>query len=106
MGFLGGQYIIINSQIPLASNPEKTHKKGYSIFSNDENQNEFQLVFREIQGWGSFQFFSKGLKGEPTVFWSFGKIFEGRRLLGRGKSLVMALIRESYRPGLCKFSKE
>ncbi len=52
LGFVGGQYIIVNTGIELAGG--KLAKRAYSIISSDTQQSQFQLAVRRIgQGPGS-----------------------------------------------------
>jgi ferredoxin-NADP reductase len=46
LGFVGGQYIIVDTGIPIAGN--KIAKRAYSIISADADQREFQLGVRRI----------------------------------------------------------
>ena len=46
LGFIGGQYIIVDTSIPVAGN--KIAKRAYSIISADAEQREFQLGVRRI----------------------------------------------------------
>jgi ferredoxin-NADP reductase len=48
LGFVGGQYIIVDTGIPIADN--KIAKRAYSIISSDAEQREFQLGVRRIGG--------------------------------------------------------
>jgi ferredoxin-NADP reductase len=52
LGFVGGQYIIVDTGIPLPGN--KVAKRAYSIISADDDQREFQVAVRRIgEGPGS-----------------------------------------------------
>jgi ferredoxin-NADP reductase len=52
LGFVGGQYIIVDTGILIAGN--KVAKRAYSIISADQEQHEFQLAVRRIgEGPGS-----------------------------------------------------
>jgi ferredoxin-NADP reductase len=52
LGFVGGQYIIVDTGIPIAGN--KIAKRAYSIISADDEQREFKLAVRRIgEGPGS-----------------------------------------------------
>jgi ferredoxin-NADP reductase len=52
LGFVGGQYIIVDTGILIAGN--KIAKRAYSIISADQEQHEFQLAVRRIgEGPGS-----------------------------------------------------
>jgi len=46
LGFTGGQYIIVNTGIPIAG--DKIAKRAYSILSSDAQQNRFQIAVRRI----------------------------------------------------------
>jgi len=46
LGFLGGQYIIVNTGIELGGG--KLAKRAYSILSSDSEQHQFQLAVRRI----------------------------------------------------------
>lgn len=59
LGFRGGQYIIVDTGIPLPGN--KIAKRAYSIVSSDSVQNEFQLAVRRI-GDGPGSNFMHGLE--------------------------------------------
>jgi ferredoxin-NADP reductase len=52
VGFVGGQYIIVNTGIELPGG--KLAKRAYSILSSDDDQREFQLAVRRVgEGPGS-----------------------------------------------------
>lgn len=59
LGFRGGQYIIVDTGIPLPGN--KIAKRAYSIVSGDNAQSEFQLAVRRI-GDGPGSNFMHGLE--------------------------------------------
>ena len=46
LGFSGGQYLIVDTGIPIADN--KIAKRAYSIVTADEEQDEFRLAVRRI----------------------------------------------------------
>jgi ferredoxin-NADP reductase len=47
LGFMGGQYIIVDSGLPLPGG--KVAKRAYSILSCDEEQTRFELAVRRIE---------------------------------------------------------
>lgn len=47
LGFVGGQYIILNSKIE--SGEGKTFKRAYSIISEEKNQREFQIAYKVMK---------------------------------------------------------
>ncbi len=47
MGFVGGQYIIVNTGVSLPGG--KVAKRAYSIFSSDAEQNRFQIAVKRIE---------------------------------------------------------
>lgn len=52
LGFVGGQYIIVNTEIELPS--QRLVKRPYSIVSSDREQGRFQLAVRRVcSGFGS-----------------------------------------------------
>jgi len=46
LGFLGGQYIIVNTGVPLADG--KVAKRAYSLFSSDAEQRVFEVAVRRV----------------------------------------------------------
>jgi ferredoxin-NADP reductase len=46
LGFTGGQYIIVNTGVPIEEN--KTAKRAYSLLSSDAEQKRFQIAVRRI----------------------------------------------------------
>jgi ferredoxin-NADP reductase len=67
LGFVGGQYIIVDTGIPIPEN--KVAKRAYSIISADHDQREFQLAVRRI-GLGPGSNFMHGLMTGSTLRFS------------------------------------
>lgn len=86
LGFRGGQYIIVDTGIPLPGN--KIAKRAYSILSGDNMQNEFQLAVRRI-GDGPGSNFMHGLEPGAELKFSgpWGKLVANDH---DGDSLVFA----------------
>jgi ferredoxin-NADP reductase len=86
LGFRGGQYIIVDTGIPLPGN--KIAKRAYSILSADNMQSEFQLAVRRI-GDGPGSNFMHGLDpgAELTFSGPWGKLVANDL---HGDSLVFA----------------
>lgn len=52
LNFIGGQYIIVNTNIPLPGN--KIAKRAYSVLSSDNDQSHFNIAVRKVgEGPGS-----------------------------------------------------
>jgi ferredoxin-NADP reductase len=67
LGFIGGQYIIVDTGIPIPGN--KIAKRAYSILSADAEQREFQLGVRRI-GHGPGSNFMHDLQVEAALGFS------------------------------------
>jgi ferredoxin-NADP reductase len=67
LGFIGGQYIIVDTGIPIAE--KKIAKRAYSILSADHEQGEFQIAVRRI-GQGPGSNFMHGLTTGDTLRFS------------------------------------
>jgi ferredoxin-NADP reductase len=87
VGFVGGQYIIVNTNIPLPGN--KIAKRAYSIISSDRDQRRFELAVRRI-GSGPGSNFMHALEIGSKLSWSgpWGKFLPGDDTAG--PSLVLA----------------
>jgi ferredoxin-NADP reductase len=87
LGFVGGQYIIVNTGMPLPDG--KVAKRAYSILSSDDRQDRFQIAVRRIGAgpgsnfmhalevgaelpysgpWGKYQAAPTGAPGSALVF--------------------------------------
>ena len=64
LGFVGGQYIIVNTGLPLPGG--KVAKRAYSILSRDEEQARFSIAVRRI-GSGPGSNYMTGLKAGAEV---------------------------------------
>jgi ferredoxin-NADP reductase len=72
LGFTGGQYIIVNTGIPIAA--DKVAKRAYSILSGDIRQHRFQIAVRRIgAGPGSNYMFDLPLDAELAFSGPWGK---------------------------------
>src|SRR5947207_581966 len=72
LGFVGGQYIIVNTRIPLPGG--KIAKRAYSILSSDDDQHRFQIAVRRIgEGPGSSFMHSLPIGGELIFSGPWGK---------------------------------
>ena len=47
LNFLGGQYIIIDSKIPI--NEKKNYKRAYTIISSESDQQNFSISYKKIK---------------------------------------------------------
>lgn len=87
LGFVGGQYIIVDSGLTLASG--KVAKRAYSIVSSDADQRRFRIAVQRIAG-GPVSGFLHGVPVGATLAFSgpWGKMFpvEG----ATGASVVIA----------------
>ena len=87
LGFLGGQYLILDSRIILPSG--KAVKRAYSFLTSDAEQRCFQLAVKRIpDGLGSA--FVHGLAAGTDISFSgpWGKFFP--REGGSGRTLILA----------------
>lgn len=72
LGFIGGQYIIVNTGIPIAG--DKVAKRAYSILSSDVQQRRFQIAVRRIGfGPGSNYMFDMQRDSELAFSGPWGK---------------------------------
>jgi ferredoxin-NADP reductase len=74
LGFIGGQYIIVDSGLTLPSG--KAAKRAYSILSSDADQRQFQIAVKRIPG-GPVSGFLHEIAIGATVTFSgpWGKLF-------------------------------
>jgi ferredoxin-NADP reductase len=87
LGFVGGQYIIVNTGIAIGDN--KIAKRAYSIISSDEEQGEFRLAVRRIgEGPGSNFMHRREVGAELKFSGPWGKFIAGNHILSN--SLVFA----------------
>jgi ferredoxin-NADP reductase len=87
LGFVGGQYLILDSRIILPSG--KAVKRAYSFLTGDAEQRRFQLAVKRIpDGLGSA--FAYGLAAGTDISFSgpWGKFFPREGALGR--TLILA----------------
>lgn len=87
LGFVGGQYLILDSRIILPSG--KAVKRAYSFLTSDAEQRRFQLAVKRIpDGLGSA--FVHGLEAGTDISFSgpWGKFFP--REDGSGNTLILA----------------
>jgi ferredoxin-NADP reductase len=89
LGFTGGQYIIVDSGLPLPGG--KAAKRAYSIWSADADQRRFRLAVKRIPG-GPVSGFLHGLAAGATVAFSgpWGKLAPRDDAGGGGAVLVIA----------------
>src|ERR1700677_3322512 len=74
LGFVGGQYIIVNTGLPLPAG--KVAKRAYSILSCDSDQHRFQIAVRRIgTGPGSNFMHVLAVGSELTFSGPWGKFF-------------------------------
>jgi len=88
LGFIGGQYIIVDSGLPLPGG--KIAKRAYSILSSDREQNQFQIAVRRI-GAGLGSNYLHGVKSEMEIRFSgpWGKLFQTEKQIS-GKTWIIA----------------
>ena len=90
LGFIGGQYIIVDSKIPL--NEEKNFKRAYTIASSDEEQRSFRIVYKRLgEGRVTNQFLDNLKIGEEVSFSGpWGKFLKNEHFAKTGKTLMVA----------------
>jgi ferredoxin-NADP reductase len=72
LGFTGGQYVIVNTGIPIADG--KTAKRAYSILSSDAEQRRFEIAVRQIgEGPGSCYMHELAVGSEIVFSGPWGK---------------------------------
>jgi ferredoxin-NADP reductase len=87
LGFVGGQYIIVDTGIPMAGN--KIAKRAYSIISADNEQRKFKLAVRRIgEGPGSNYIHSLQPNAELRFSGPWGKFTTSRET--EDSSLIFA----------------
>lgn len=89
MGFVGGQYIILNSKI---ENEEgKPYKRAYSILSDDKDQKEFQIAYKLLKDGVVTNRFLNHLKEGDEIAYSgpWGKFLVEETFPGPGEILVL-----------------
>jgi ferredoxin-NADP reductase len=88
LGFVGGQYIIVNTGVPLPGG--KVAKRAYSILSSDAEQERFQIAVRQIgPGPGSNFMHELPVGSELPFSGPWGKYLVGPSEAA-GKTLVFA----------------
>ena len=87
LGFVGGQYIIIDSGLVSANG--KAVKRAYSLLSSDADQHRFQLAVQRIPN-GPGSEFLHGLEAGMKISFSgpWGKLFLRERV--PGATLILA----------------
>lgn len=89
LGFVGGQYIIIDSKIPFENG--KNYKRAYTIFSSEKKQNEFSIAYKKLKGGVvTNQYLNLLEKGEELIFSGpWGKFLKEDRFAEKGKVLIL-----------------
>lgn len=90
MGFVGGQYIIVNSKI---ENEEgKPIKRAYSIISDEKNQLEFQIAYKLLKDGVVTNKFLNHLKQGDEIAYSgpWGKFLVEETFPGPGEILILS----------------
>jgi ferredoxin-NADP reductase len=90
LGFFGGQYIIVESNIPL--NEEKNVKRAYTLASSDSNQKEFTIFYKRIEeGIVTNQYLDHLKIGEEIKFSGpWGKFLKNEEFATKGPTLLVA----------------
>ena len=90
LGFLGGQYIIVESNIPL--NEDKNVKRAYTLASSDSNQRQFTLFYKRIEeGIVTHQYLDHLKLGEAIKFSGpWGKFLKNGSFATKGLTLLLA----------------
>ena len=90
LGFIGGQYIILDSKIPM--NEEKNFKRAYTIASSDEEQRSFRIVYKRLgEGLVTNQFLDNLKIGQEVSFSGpWGKFLKNEAFAKEGKTLMVA----------------
>jgi len=89
LGFIGGQYIIVNTGIPIAA--DKVAKRAYSILSGDTQQRRFQIAVRRIgSGPGSNYMFDLPLGAELAFSGPWGKYLPRDSQASERNTIVLA----------------
>ncbi len=88
--FIGGQFIIVDSG--MKNEEGKNYKRTYSFLSNDENQNEFQIVYKVLEKGIITNTYLKNLEVGETITFSgpWGKFLSQEEYFGEGEVFVMA----------------
>ena len=74
LGFIGGQYVIVNTGLPLPGG--KIAKRAYSILSADTDQHRFQIAVKRIGvGPGSNFMHALAVGAELTFSGPWGKFY-------------------------------
>jgi ferredoxin-NADP reductase len=88
LGFTGGQYVIVNTGVPLPGG--KVAKRAYSILSSDRDQARFQIAVRRIgSGPGSTFMHEMPVGAEIPFSGPWGKYLVGPDT-APGRTLVLA----------------
>lgn len=90
MGFVGGQYIIINSKIDNGEG--KPFKRAYSIISDEKDQREFQIAYKVMKdGIVTNNFLNHLNQGDEMAYSGpWGKFLKEESYPGPGEILVLA----------------
>jgi ferredoxin-NADP reductase len=90
LGFLGGQYIIVNSG--LENGEGKTFKRAYSILSSDKNQDRFEIAYKKIpKGILGNRYFPKLKIGDEMTFSGpWGKFLKNEHWPRKGKIAIFS----------------
>lgn len=87
LGFVGGQYLILDSRIVLPSG--KAVKRAYSLLTGDAEQRRFQLAVKRIQAGAGSTFMHRLATGTDVSFSGpWGKFVPQKE--GSGRTLVLA----------------
>lgn len=90
LGFLGGQYIIIDSKMPI--DEKKNYKRAYSIISSESEQRRFSLVYKRISNGIVTNGFLNEIKAGTEIQFSgpWGKFLKEEEYAKEGENLILA----------------
>ena len=89
LNFTGGQYVIVNTNIPLPGG--KIAKRAYSILSKDEDQSRFQIAVKKVgRGPGSNYMHETQIGAELVFSGPWGQFVVDDSQAGQGYTLVLA----------------
>ncbi len=90
LGFVGGQYIIIDSKMPI--DEKKNYKRAYTIISSDKEQFQFSIAYKEIEsGVVTNGFLKEIAKGDEVKFSGpWGKFLKEEKYAKTGGLLIIA----------------
>jgi ferredoxin-NADP reductase len=88
LGFRGGQYVIVDGGVRLASG--KALKRAYSILSSDARQDRFEIAVRRVEaGLGSEYMHGLGVGSDVSFSGPWGKFYPPNGDAGAGTLLAV-----------------